>query len=154
MVSELHTKPNLDNCMVRGGRIEDIGFILDSWCASYAESPIVREIDPEVVKVEQRARVRRLLTQAKVTVVCDTKDPTIILGWLCHSIDKATNYPVLHYAYVLKGSRNHKVFTTLTHMAGWRPGTVAWMTHWQPCVRKLVKKFDGFVYNPYMLEVQ
>lgn len=152
MVSELHTKPNLDNAVVRQARIEDIGFILDSWCASYAESPAVKNLDPEVVKVEQRARVRKLLTHAKVTCVVDASDPNRIMGWLCHGIDKSRGFPILHYAYTLKGHRNKGILRNLVNLAGWREGTITWLTHDHFCVRALCKKFDGFILNPYILE--
>jgi GNAT superfamily N-acetyltransferase len=137
--------------VIRSGAIDDVNCIINDWAASYKESPEVQEMDPEVYKVEQRARIFRLLGASKVSVACDPDNHSKILGWVVHGWDKGAQAPIVHYMYVKREFRLARVGTRLMRHIGWVPGQVVWATHWQPCIRKLRHKWN-WLYNRYLLE--
>ena len=135
---------------LRVGELEDVPFVYDSWAASYREFGGAM-VDDDVYKVEQRARISRILDRAKLITAMGTRQE--ILGWVVYQKDRATGWPVIHYMYVKGYARRGGIGRAMMTQAGWVAGTFCWVTHWQPCVRELrnPSKF-GWTYNPYLLE--
>lgn len=147
---------------VEFARIEDVAFILDSWCADenlYVGRP--DDMDPEVFKVEQRGRVRRLLSTCKCAVVRPTPaywkergekpDANHLFGWVCYTFDRATLKPLIHFVYVKACHRRQGLANALLHAAGLRRDGGAWATHSRMRFRKAMKA-KGIIYNKFLLD--
>jgi hypothetical protein len=147
---------------VEPARIEDVGFIIDSWCADenvYVGRP--DDMDPEIFKVEQRARVRRLLSSCPAVVARPTPaywqargekaDPNRLFGWIVYTFDRATLKPLIHFTYVKGEHRRQGVCAALLHAAGYRAGEMAWASHCRLKVARRMKS-KGIIYNRFLLD--
>lgn len=142
--------------------LDDLPFIQDSWCASYAQSPAVINIDPQIFKIEQRALIAGLLTRGRVAVARPRSHVYIdgrpskgtdIIGWVAYEFDAISHTPICHYTYVKKVFRGMGVASNLLleAMAVTKETTV-FCTHFTPVVRALQTKTNLF-FNPYVLVV-
>lgn len=83
---------------IRGVKPGDVSFIIDSWCETYRHAPDARDIDKELFKVEQRARINRLLPRSKQLIAADKRTPDLIYGWVCFEPPgRIAKIPVVHY---------------------------------------------------------
>lgn len=149
---------------VEFARIEDVAFILDSWCADenlYVGRP--SDMDPEDFKVEQRGRVRKLISTYKCAVVRPTAaywqergekpNPNTLFGWICYGFDRATLKPLIHFVYVKAEYRKHGLANALLHAAGVRREDMAWATHSRMKLRRAMKA-KGIRYNYFLLDYE
>jgi hypothetical protein len=134
-------------------RVTDVNCIINDWAASYANSPASRFISPEIFKVEQRARIMRLISGAQCHVVRPKGNLRNLLGWISFDLDERSNLPIVHYIYVKLRSRRRRVGSMLMHSIGWEPGRTCWTTHWCASHRYHEDRC-GWMYNPYLLEVK
>ena len=143
--------------------LDDINFILDSWCANQADAVQFRQVDSAVLKVELRARIRRLMTPLARFVVCA---PTVqycqtqrlktygreIFGYIAYSWDQKTMAPVIHFVYVKHEVRRRGLAHEMLHLAGGiRDEEHFWSTHTSAIGKQLLKVYGG-TWNPFMLE--
>lgn len=95
----------MSDYVVRGYRLEDENFVVESWLSSYAKSNDVRQFETDSsgpklwdsydrLWTEHRPVVMSLILEAEMRVVADDNDPNIIYAWACVSPN------VLHYAIV------------------------------------------------------
>lgn len=93
--------------LLRDGRPSDHPLVIDSWLNANKATPRAREmLAAGVYWTEYKAIVRRLLSEARLTVACDEGDEDAILGWLCASAPPPDNPdPLVHYVYVRGGKR-------------------------------------------------
>lgn len=142
--------------------LDDLPFIQDSWCASYAQSPAVLNVDPQIFKVEQRALIAGLVTRGRVAVArprthvqIDGRQSkaTDILGWICYEFDGAMHTPVCHYCYVKRNFRDMGIARQLFADAlNATDQTTVFCTHFTPALKALQPKTNLF-FNPYVLTV-
>lgn len=151
------------NFNLRLAGLDDINFIIDSWCANQSDAAHFREIDEAIVKVELRARIRRLMTSLARFVVCV---PSInhcqehqlrmsdreLWGYTAFSWDSKTMAPVVHFVYVKQEVRRRHLAHGMLHLAaGVKPGEHFWSTHTSALGRRVLSKYGG-TWNPFMLE--
>ena len=143
--------------LVRPMGIDDASFVIDSWASSYRFSPIVAHVDPNVYKVEQRARIYRLLQNCTTFVACDPANPTRIWAWVCFAAPvKAGDLPVLHYVLVRPELQRRGIATSLVELvrqSSADPDTQLWMSHWTSPMYNAQHKWHA-MYNSYILEAE
>lgn len=137
--------------------VEEIAFILDSWCAGQASQPH-QLVDADLFKVEMRARVMRLIAVHKCAVARATEPDATgrreVLGWVCYGWDTNVGQPIIHYTYVKGAHRRQGLAKTLLESAaGVKPEKFWWHTHTTPRAGKIARKHGGF-YNHFLLEVR
>lgn len=139
----------------RAMTIDDAAFVLDSWCSSYRHSPHVGPVDDAVFKIEQRARVYRLVPKSKVLLAVDPKDQTRIRGWICFEPPRESNgLPIVHYVLVRPELQSRGIGTALVDLAkrtAKDPAGPIWTTHETYPMKRLRAKW-GAMYNNYLLD--
>jgi hypothetical protein len=135
---------------IRPMKVEDGGFVLDSWCSSYARSPEVG-CDPEVFKIEQRNLIYRLIPKCKVLVACDPENPNTIRGWIAAEPPREPGgLWIIHYClvkYELQGRGIARALSGLIRQAS--PNGMCWGTHSTFACKWFGK--DWLVRNRYLL---
>lgn len=141
---------------IRPMTIDDASFVIDSWCSAYRRSQTVGPIDEAVFKIEQRARIDRLICRSKTFIACDADDKKVIRGWICFEppVGEAS-IPILHFVCVHPIYQLHGIGTALVDIARKThpdPETHIWSTHETSPMRHIRPKWN-VMYNPYLLEV-
>lgn len=142
---------------LRGLTIDDAALVIDSWCTSYARSPVTGPISPELFKIEQRARINRLLPKSKQIVAAFTEDPRMVYGWVCYRpLREDTDHPLIHYMAVKPEYQGRGIGKSLLDLVRQACGKTSldpvFFTHWTVPCRRLERKWN-IVYDPYLLEI-
>lgn len=142
---------------LRGLTMDDAAFIIDSWCSSYSRSPLTGRIDSKLFKIEQRARINRILPKSKMIIACNEQDPRSIYGWVCYTPNKqATSLPTIHYMCVKPEYQGRGIGKSLLDLVRQACGKSVidpvFYTHGTVVANKLESKWN-IVFNPYLLEI-
>jgi GNAT superfamily N-acetyltransferase len=141
---------------VRPISIDDASYVIDSWVRSYRRSPATGPIEDDVFKIEQRARIDRLICRSKTFIACEPEDKRQIRGWVCFEPGNANKIPVIHYVCVQPSFQVSGIGTALVSIARQTASDVEsfmWCTHDTAPMRHIRPKWN-LLYNPYLLEVK
>lgn len=143
---------------VRGVAVPDLAMITDAWLVSYQFSPVTDPIPKDVYRVEQRARIRRIIASGKCICAVDPENLDRIKGWVVYEPPRGTSeshYAILHYVSVHPTLQNMGLGETLVNLVRSLNSAVdspLWITHYTFPMRRLMTKWN-LIYNPYLLEV-
>lgn len=146
--------------LIMPATLNDLNFITDSWCASYAQSSAVLPLNPEIYKVEHRATVALIIARARVAVARPRSHVEIdgrpskatdILGYCVYHWDPMSKTPIVFWTYVKKIARGHGVARELlANAANVTDSSVAWAPFWTPALKRAEKR-SNIMFNPYAL---
>lgn len=142
---------------VRPMSIDDASYVIDSWARSFRRSPTTGAIEDDVFKIEQRARIDRLICRSKTFIACEPEDRRQIRGWIVFEPGGARyRIPCVHYVCVQPSFQLTGIGTALVSIARQTaedPDAFMWTTHETAPMRHIRPKWN-LVYNPYLLEVK
>lgn len=141
---------------VRPISIDDASYVIDSWARSYRRSPTTGAIEDDVFKIEQRARIDRLICRSKTFIACEPDDKRQIRGWIVFEPGHAQKIPIVHYVCVQPSYQVTGIGSALVGIAretATDPDAFMWSTHETAPMRHIRSKWN-LVYNPYLLEVK
>ncbi len=134
----------------------DVNFIIDAWCETYRRSQDARDTDPELFKVEQRARINRLLPRSKQLIACDKNHTSLIYGWACFEPPGLAKIPVVHYMCIKPHAQMQgigKELLRLIRATAPIPNSPVFATHRHLiCKPQRLAKYN-VIFNNYLLEV-
>ena len=113
---------------IRPAKVTDQAFIQDAWKRSFEGSPAVRGADREHYRNEMERTIARLCARATVLVACDVKDEDTLVGFAVYSSWKGYAGNELHYVYVKKDFRGHRIASDLLKDANIKAYTFATMS--------------------------
>ena len=141
---------------IRPMTIDDAPFIVDSWASSYAHYARLEGVPSDVYKIEQRARIDRLVRASIVLSLVSKVDNSHVSGWICFQPPvKNPGSPILHYVLIhpslqVRGLGSQLV--SLVDSTKHDKTDPIWATHFTFPMRKIGPKWN-LIYNPYLLEV-
>ncbi len=139
---------------VRPARIADVGLITDAWLTSYRTSPAVQGVPAKVYRIEQRDRIRRVMSVSKVLCAVDHEDENRIAGWVVFApAAQPGRHVVLHYLSVHPTLQNLGLGAALMRLVrslAPDPDAPVFCTHYTVAIRGLLKRWN-LLYNPYLL---
>lgn len=141
---------------IRPITIDDASYVIDSWARSYRRSPTTGAIEDDIFKIEQRARIDRLICRSKTFIACEPDDKRQIRGWICFEPGHSEKIPVVHYVCVQPSFQVTGIGTALVSIARQTaadPEAFMWATHETAPMRHIRAKWN-LAYNPYLLEVK
>lgn len=142
---------------VRAARVADLAMMADAWLQSYRFSPVTGPIPPEVYRIEQRDRVRRLITRSKALCAVDDDNDSRVTGWVVFEPPRsAGKHAVLHYMSVHPALQNlglGAALMGLVRKVAGGPDDPVFCTHYTFPMKRLMARWN-LIYNPYLLEVR
>lgn len=110
----------------------DLGFIVDSYCQSYAKAHEVAGMNRDHYFPAAKNRIKRILSREQVTCTMATSedDDDVILGWA------AVDGPTLVYCYVRKDFRKMGIASALVNPGHVREYMFRTSPLWDDIVRK------------------
>ena len=130
--------------MIRPATGDDLNVIADTWLKSFRYSDFAGPVRNTEYFAGHQLVIERLLTQNGARVMCDDKDETVVLAWLCFSAPDT-----MHYVYVKQSCRNLGMASELMKDAGLHGVSPLYVSH---LTRKVVRwKENGryIRYDPY-----
>lgn len=141
---------------VRPINIDDASYVIDSWVRSYRRSPTTGAIEDDVFKIEQRARIDRLICRSKTFIACEPEDTRQIRGWICFEAGHEKKIPIVHYVCVQPSFQLTGIGSALVgivRQTAKDADSFLWATHETAPMRHIRRKWN-LLYNPYLLEVK
>lgn len=136
--------------------IDHAPFICDSWARSYMHSDVVRAVPQDVYKVEQRARMDRIIRRSVSLCLVNQAEPHYISGYVIFEPPKdKVSLAILHYILVhsnLQGKGLASQLFNLVRQTKNSDSDLVWSTHWTHPMRRVGQKWN-LLYNPYLLEI-
>ncbi len=142
---------------VRAAKVADLAIITDAWMQSARFSPVTQPIPGDVYRIEQRERVRRLITRSKALCAVDEEDTSRVTGWVVFQPPSGPGkHVVLHYISVHPALQNLGLGTALMRLArsvAEDQDAPVFCTHYTFPLRRLIARWN-LIYNPYLLEMR
>ncbi len=136
--------------------IDHAPFICDSWARSFMHSDVVRQVPSDIYKVEQRARMDRIIRRSVSLCLVNPKEPSYVSGYVIFEPPKdKTALPILHFILVhsnLQGRGLASQLFNLVRKTKNSDSDLIWSTHWTHPMRRVGQKWN-LIYNPYLLEL-
>lgn len=141
---------------VRPAKISDVGLITDAWLTSYRFSPVAQSVPPKIYRIEQRDRIRRIMSRCKVVCAVHDDDADRVAGWAVFAPPaQPGRHVVLHYLSVHPALQNLGLGTALMRLVrsiSPDPQMPVFCTHYTLALRRVMKTWN-LLYNPYLLEL-
>lgn len=130
--------------MIRPAAGPDLDIIADSWLKSFRHSDFAKSVRDTEFFTGHQLVIERLLTQNGACVLCDEKDETIVLAWLCH-----TEPDTMHYVYVKESCRGLGMASELMEAAGLYRADPLYVSHITRKVKRWKDNGKHIRYDPY-----
>jgi hypothetical protein len=139
---------------LRGITPDDVNFIIDSWADSYRHSQDMRDVDPDLYKIEMRARIYSLIPKAKWVIACEPRNERNIRGWICYMPPAPTaSLPVVHYMLVKPELQNRGICTAMLDVVKASAATAdspVFVTHRTFPIVKWFAAKRNLIFNPFL----
>ena len=127
--------------MIRPAEGADLDIIANTWKESNWDAD--RGVRRGDYKNGMQLIIERLLVQNGALILCDEKDPTVVVGWIC-----ATPPDTLHYVYVKSSCRRLGMCTDLLKEAGVYEADPLYLSHMTMKTQRWKNRRD-IRYDPY-----
>lgn len=129
--------------ILRGMTLEDRNFVFQTWIRGVRKAAHLRLVPSEDFKRTASQVIRTILQSSKVAVLCDLEDPSLVIGYVIYSEDRARF--LIHGIYVKGLFRGLGIARHAVNQLAQQRQVI--VTEFGPLQVKLLPK--TVFYNPY-----